>query len=307
MPTILLFGCNGQVGSALQKSLQSLGDVIALDRNNSQFCGDFTNPEAIATTIREIKPSVIVNAAAYTAVDKAESEPELAFLINAETPGILAQEAETLGAWLVHYSTDYVFDGSGTRPWQETDMPNPLNVYGTSKLQGERNIAASCSRYIVLRTSWVYAAQGNNFAKTMLRLAQERESLSVVNDQIGAPTGAAQLAELTATIIPKLMHDENLAGLYHAVAAGETSWYDYARFVIDCARKRGVAIKVKDTDIVPVASDQFPTPAKRPCNSRLDTSKLRRAFDLDLSPWQVGVEEMLDTIGAKNDFLADKL
>lgn len=292
--TILLFGCNGQVGSELQKSLQPLGKVVALDVDSSEFCGDFTKPEAIAETVRRVKPDVIVNAAAYTAVDKAESEPELAFLINAQTPCILAQEAGNIGAWLIHYSTDYVFDGSGVQPWKETDTPNPLNVYGASKLQGERNIAANCSRHVILRTSWVYAAQGANFAKTMLRLAQERDALSVVDDQIGAPTGAKLLAELTANIIPKLMHDESLAGLYHAVAAGETSWYDYARFVIDSARKQGAAIRVKDENILPVGSDQFPTPAKRPANSRLDTGKLREAFDQELPPWQMGVKQMLE-------------
>ncbi len=292
--TILLFGCNGQVGSELQKSLQPLGKVVALDVSNSEYCGDFTKPEAIAETIRRVKPDVIVNAAAYTAVDKAESEPELAFLVNAQTPGILAEEAEKIGAWLIHYSTDYVFDGAGIQPWKETDTPNPLNVYGASKLQGERNIAANCSKHVILRTSWVYAAQGANFAKTMLRLAQERESLSVVDDQIGAPTCAKLLAELTANIIPKLMHDASLAGLYHAVAAGETSWYDYARFVIDGARRRGIAIKVRDENIRPVGSDQFPTPAKRPANSRLDTGKLREAFGQELPPWQIGAKQMLE-------------
>lgn len=294
--TILLFGCNGQVGSELQPSLQPLGKVVALDVNSSEFCGDFTKPEAIAETIRRVKPDVIVNAAAYTAVDKAESEPDLAFLVNAQTPGILAQEAENIGAWLIHYSTDYVFDGSGDQPWKETDAPNPLNVYGASKLQGERNIAANCSKHVTLRTSWVYAAQGANFAKTMLRLAQERESLSVVDDQVGAPTGAKLLAELTANIIPRLMQDASLAGLYHAVVAGETSWYGYARFVIDCARKQGIAILVKDENILPVGSDQFPALAKRPANSRLDTNKLREVFGLQLPYWQIGVEEMLEDI-----------
>jgi dTDP-4-dehydrorhamnose reductase len=291
--TILLFGCNGQVGSELQKTLPSLGNLIAVDRQHRQFCGDFTKPEAIAETIRQIKPDVIVNAAAYTAVDKAESEPELASLVNAQTPGILAKEAEKNGAWLVHYSTDYVFDGSGMQPWRESDTPNPLNVYGASKLQGERNIIANCSKHIILRTSWVFAAQGNNFPKTMLRLAQERDTLSVVDDQIGAPTSAKLLAELTADIIPRLMQDESLAGLYHAAAAGETTWYGYARFVIDCARKYGVSIKVKDENIRPVGSDEFPTPAKRPANSRLDTRKFREAFSLELPYWQAGVEEML--------------
>lgn len=292
----LLFGCNGQVGGELQKTLSSLGNVVALDVDSTEHCGDFTKPDAIAETIRSIRPDVIVNAAAYTAVDKAESEPELAFLVNAQTPGILAQEAEKLGAWLIHYSTDYVFDGSGGEAWKETDAPNPLNVYGASKLQGERNIAASCSKYIILRTSWVYAAKGGNFAKTMLRLAQERESLSVVDDQIGAPTGARLLARLTADVIPKAMQNPGLSGLYHAVAAGETSWYGYARFVIGGARQRGVAIKVRDENVRPVTSSQFPTPAKRPANSRLDTSKLEQAFGIKLPDWQTGVAEMLDDI-----------
>jgi dTDP-4-dehydrorhamnose reductase len=292
----LLFGCNGQVGGELQKTLSSLGNVVALDVDSTEHCGDFTKPDAIAETIRSIRPDVIVNAAAYTAVDKAESEPELAFLVNAQTPGILAQEAEKLGAWLIHYSTDYVFDGSGGEAWKETDAPNPLNVYGASKLQGERNIAANCSKYIILRTSWVYAAKGGNFAKTMLRLAQERESLSVVDDQIGAPTGARLLARLTADVIPKAMQNPGLSGLYHAVAAGETSWYGYARFVIGGARQRGVAIKVSDENVRPVTSSQFPTPAKRPANSRLDTSKLEQAFGIKLPDWQTGVAEMLDDI-----------
>lgn len=292
----LLFGCNGQVGGELQKTLPSLGNVVALDVDSTEHCGDFTKPDAIAETIRSIRPDVIVNAAAYTAVDKAESEPELAFLVNAQTPGILAQEAEKLGAWLIHYSTDYVFDGSGGEAWKETDAPNPLNVYGASKLQGERNIAANCSKYIILRTSWVYAAKGGNFAKTMLRLAQERESLSVVDDQIGAPTGARLLARLTADVIPKAMQNPGLSGLYHAVAAGETSWYGYARFVIGGARQRGVAIKVSDENVRPVTSSQFPTPAKRPANSRLDTSKLEQAFGIKLPDWQTGVAEMLDDI-----------
>lgn len=292
----LLFGCNGQVGGELQKTLSSLGNVVALDVDSTEHCGDFTKPDAIEETIRSIRPDVIVNAAAYTAVDKAESEPELAFLVNAQTPGILAQEAEKLGAWLIHYSTDYVFDGSGGEAWKETDAPNPLNVYGASKLQGERNIAASCSKYIILRTSWVYAAKGGNFAKTMLRLAQERESLSVVDDQIGAPTGARLLARLTADVIPKAMQNPGLSGLYHAVAAGETSWYGYARFVIGGARQRGVAIKVRDENVRPVTSSQFPTPAKRPANSRLDTSKLEQAFGIKLPDWQTGVAEMLDDI-----------
>lgn len=293
---ILLFGCNGQVGSELQKTLPALGDVVALDVDSAEHCGDFTKPDDIAGTIRRIRPDVIVNAAAYTAVDRAESEAELAFLVNAETPAVLAREAERIGAWLIHYSTDYVFDGSGERPWQESDAPNPLNVYGASKLEGERNIAAACSRYVILRTSWVYAAQGGNFARTMLRLAQERDSLSVVDDQIGAPTGARLLAALTAQIIPRVMENPALAGLYHAVAAGETSWYGYARFVIECAKKRGTAIRVRDENIHAVGTDQFPLPARRPANSRLDTGKLRAAFGIELPDWKTGVAELIESL-----------
>jgi len=293
---VLLFGKHGQVGHELQSTLQALGEVIALDVDGTEGCGDFSRPDDVIATVRRIKPNIIVNAAAYTAVDQAESEPELARIINATTPGTLAVEAEKLGAWFVHYSTDYVFDGSGDVPWQETDTPAPLNTYGKTKLEGEQLIATACKRHLILRTSWVYGAHGNNFAKTMLRLAQERDTLSVVNDQIGAPTGAKLLAALTANLIPQLVQNPRLAGLYHAVAAGETSWYDYARFVIEYARKRGIAIKVKDEHFLPVGSYQFPTPAKRPANSRLDTRKLCNAFKLDLPPWQVGVEEMLGYI-----------
>lgn len=293
---ILLFGCNGQVGSELQKSLQPLGNVVSLDVTSTEFCGDFTQPEAIAETVRRIKPDVIVNAAAYTAVDKAESEPELAFVINAKTPGVLAEEAEKIGAWLIHYSTDYVFDGSGDQPWQETDAPAPLNTYGKTKLAGEQLIAAACKKHLILRASWVYGAHGSNFAKTMLRLAHERDSLAVVDDQVGAPTGAALLAQLTADIIPRLIANSNLAGLYHAVAAGETSWYGYARFVIRYAKEHGVAIKVADENITAVSSEQFPTPAKRPLNSRLNTTKLRHAFSIHLPDWQTGVVQMLESL-----------
>lgn len=297
---ILLFGCNGQVGSELQATLLTLGDLVSLDIDSKDLCGDFANPEGIARTVRQIRPDVIVNAAAYTAVDKAESESEIAFQINADTPAVLAREAEQIGAWLIHYSTDYVFDGTGETPWKESDTPNPLNVYGASKLKGERNIADHCSRYVILRTSWVYAEKGGNFAKTMLKLAKELESLSVVNDQVGSPTGARLLADLTAKIIPVVMHDPSLAGLYHAVASGETSWYDYARFVIKSARARGLELKVKEEHIYPVASDQYPTPARRPANSRLDTDKFREAFGINLPDWKIGVAELVENIEIGN-------
>lgn len=291
---ILLFGKNGQVGYELQQSLHALGHVTALDIESQDFCGDFSRPDELAETVRRLQPDIIVNAAAYTAVDKAESEPELARTINATAPSVLAREAEKLGAWLIHYSTDYVFDGSGDKPWQETDTPAPLNVYGQTKLEGECLIAAACKKHLLLRTSWVFGSHGNNFAKTMLRLAQERDSLSVVNDQVGAPTSAAMLAQLTADIIPQLETNPDLAGLYHATASGEVSWYGYARYVIQYARAHGMNIKVQEDNIHAVSSDQFPTPAKRPCNSRLNTSKLQHAFKVQLPDWQHEVSKMLD-------------
>lgn len=293
---ILLFGKNGQLGRELQRSLQRLGQVIALDVDSPEHAADFSQPQALVNTVRALRPDIIVNAAAYTAVDRAESEPELARAINADAPGVLAAEAERLGAWLVHYSTDYVFDGSGERPWRETDRPAPLNVYGRTKLAGEQEIAAVCTRYLILRTSWVYGVHGSNFARTMLRLAQERDTLAVVDDQIGAPTGAAWLADLAATVIPLLERDSGLAGLYHAVAAGETSWYGYAKLVIGEARAMGVPVKVKDAHIRAVGSSEFPAPARRPLNSRLDTGKLQAAFDIKPPDWQTGVIEMLHKI-----------
>ncbi|MDO9166328.1 MAG: dTDP-4-dehydrorhamnose reductase, partial [Rhodoferax sp.] len=229
---ILLFGKNGQIGWELQRSLAPLGELIALDRHNADRCGDLGNPQGLAATVQEVRPDVIVNAAAYTAVDKAESEPELAGTINALAPGVLAQEAARLGAWLVHYSTDYVFDGSGTRPWTEADTPAPLNVYGRTKLEGEQLIQAVGPQHLILRTSWVYAARGGNFAKTMLRLAQERERLTVIDDQFGAPTGAELVADVTAHAIRHLLKHPEDAGLYHLAAGGETSWCGYANYVL---------------------------------------------------------------------------
>ncbi|OHC20202.1 MAG: dTDP-4-dehydrorhamnose reductase, partial [Pseudomonadales bacterium RIFCSPHIGHO2_02_FULL_60_43] len=269
---ILLFGKNGQVGWELQRSLAPLGELVALDADSRELCGDFTDLDGLIQTIRAVAPDVIVNAAAHTAVDKAESEPELVRTINALAPGMLAREAQRCNAWLIHYSTDYVFDGSGEQPWRETDAAAPLSVYGATKLEGEQLIRQSGCKHLIFRTSWVYGARGGNFAKTMLRLAQERDSLTVIDDQIGAPTGADLLADVTAHAIRAARPE--LSGLYHLVAAGETSWHGYAGFVLDHARRAGIALKVAPDAIQPVPTSAFPTPAKRPLNSRLDTAKL---------------------------------
>jgi dTDP-4-dehydrorhamnose reductase len=301
---ILLFGMDGQVGWELQRSLAPLGELIALDAHSTNLCGDFTNLEGIAQTIRSVMPDIIVNAAAHTAVDKAESEAELARTINALAPGVLAQEAKRIGAWLIHYSTDYVFDGSGDQAWLETDTPAPLSVYGKTKLEGEAAIRASECKHLIFRTSWVYAARGANFAKTMLKLAQERDTLNVIDDQIGAPTGADLLADITAHAIRTVTQDPEptarYIGIYHLVAAGTTSWHGYANFVIEFARQAGMSIKLPAAAIEPVPTSAFPLPAPRPKNSRLDTSKLSRIFNLHLPHWQAGVSRMLnETIDRK--------
>ena len=290
---ILLLGKGGQVGWELQRSLSVLGQVTALDFDSTEHCGDFSNPAGLADTVRALRPDIIVNAAAHTAVDKAESEPDLARTLNATAPGVLAQEAARLGAWLVHYSTDYVFDGSGTRPWVETDAPAPLSVYGRTKWEGEQLIAQSGAKHLILRTSWVYAARGGNFAKTMLRLAQERERLTVIDDQWGAPTGADLLADVTAHAIRHLQQCPQDAGLYHCVAAGETNWHLYAKYVLAQAQKAQAAIELKATEVAPVPTSAFPTPARRPHNSRLNTQKLQATFGLTLPHWQQGVARML--------------
>ena len=293
---ILLLGKGGQVGWELQRSLSVLGQVTALDFDSQELCGDFANPEGVRDTVRQLRPQVIVNAAAHTAVDKAESEPEFARLLNATTPGLVAEEAARLGAWLVHYSTDYVFDGSGTRPWVETDTPAPLSVYGATKLEGEQRIQQSGCQHLILRTSWVYAARGGNFAKTMLRLAQERERLTVIDDQWGAPTGADLLADVTAHAIQHLQQHPEQAGLYHCVAAGETTWNAYAKYVLSRASIENSAIKIIANEVAPVPTSAFPTPAARPHNSRLNTAKLQTTFGLQMPHWQAGVARMLAEI-----------
>jgi dTDP-4-dehydrorhamnose reductase len=297
--TILLFGKNGQLGWELQRSLAPLGEVIALDAKSLDYCGDFTNLDGLAQTIRTIVPDIIVNAAAYTAVDKAESEPELARIVNALAPAVLANEAQRIGAWLVHYSTDYVLDGGGETPKLETDVAAPLSVYGQTKLESESAIVASGCQHLIFRTSWVYAARGGNFAKTMLKLAQERDALKVINDQIGAPTGADLLADVTAHAIRKALISPEVHGIYHLVASGETSWHGYASFVIEYARQAGVEIKVTSDEIQAVTTAVFPTAAQRPLNSRLDTKKLENTFDLVLPTWQSGVTRLLAEILGK--------
>ena len=293
---ILLFGKNGQVGWELQRSLAPLGELVALGSSgHAGLCGDLSDLAGLAETVFKVKPDVIVNAAAYTAVDKAESEPEQARLINALAPGVLADEAQKLGAWFVHYSTDYVFDGSGGQFWQETDATGPLNVYGRTKLEGEQAVTR-CAKHLIFRTSWVYAARGANFAKTMLRLAQEREQLKVIDDQIGAPTGAELIADVTALALRAVLQKPEQAGIYHLAAGGEVSWFDYARFVIEQARQRGLPIKVAPEAIEPIPTRAYPLPAKRPHNSRLDTRKLKQSFDLVLSDWRVGVTRVLGEV-----------
>lgn len=306
---ILLLGCEGQVGWELQRSLAPLGELVALgrdaSRNPQSLCGDLSQLDALAETVRTVRPQIIVNAAAHTAVDRAEKEIDLARTVNALAPGVLADEAQRLGAWLVHYSTDYVFDGSGTRPWCEDDPTGPLSVYGRTKLEGERAVQR-CERHLIFRTSWVYGARGGNFAKTMMRLARERETMQVINDQWGAPTSAELLADVTALALHHALSGaggvssetsgRNLAGTYHLCAAGCTTWYEYAKYVLALVAAASHAIEMVVKEVKPVPTSAFPTPAQRPHNSRLDSSKLQNTFGLHLPSWQTGVLRMLNEI-----------
>lgn len=291
---ILLFGKTGQVGWELQRSLAPLGNVIALDVHSADYCGDFSNPQGVAETVRRIRPDVIVNAAAHTAVDKAESEIEFAQLLNATSVEAIAKAASEVGAWVVHYSTDYVFPGTGTTAWRETDETAPLNVYGETKLAGEKALQQKCPKHLIFRTSWVYAGKGNNFAKTMLRLAKERTEMSVINDQYGAPTGAELLADCTAHAIRVAQNKPDVAGLYHLVAGGTTTWYDYASLVFAEARNAGIELALTDLKAVPTSA--YPTPARRPGNSRLNTEKFQHNFGLVLPQWEMGVKRMLNEL-----------
>lgn len=297
---ILLFGKNGQVGWELQRSLAPLGELVALDRAGAQgLGGDLGDLDGLERTVRAVQPQVIVNAAAYTAVDRAETDTATARRINAEAPQVLARAAVQQGALLVHYSTDYVFDGSGERPWREDDATAPLSIYGQTKREGELAIQASGCPYLILRTSWVHAARGGNFARTMLRLATEREELKVIHDQVGAPTGADLLADVTAHAVRQLMRQAippEAWGIYHLTAAGSASWFDYACFVLAHAQARGRVLKVGPQQVQAIASSDYPTPARRPLNSRLDGTRLQETFKLTLPPWQAGVARLLDEI-----------
>ena len=299
---ILLFGKNGQVGWELQRSLAPLaskGELVALGTDSQELCGNLADSAGIRKTVQTVKPDMIINAAAYTAVDKAEKEFQLAQTINAHAPAVLAEEVGRLKAWLIHYSTDYVFDGSGDQPRIETEAAKPLNVYGKTKLAGEQSIIESNCRHIILRTSWVYATYGNNFIKTILKLAQERDHLQIVDDQIGAPTGAELIADVTAHIVRILRnHTDNstVSGLYHLTAQGCTSWHGFANFILRQAATADVSLKTTPGNLYSIASADYPTPAIRPLNSRLNSEKLQQTFNLCLPEWQDGVLRTLTEI-----------
>lgn len=298
MRKILLTGKNGQVGWELQRTLATLGEVVAVDRQTM----DLANPDSIRKVIREVKPHLLVNAAAYTAVDKAESEPELAMAINGTAPGIMAEELKRLGAGIVHYSTDYVFDGTKNSPYTETDQPNPLNVYGNSKLAGERAIQAVGVPHLIFRTSWVYGARGKNFLLTILRLAKERDALKVVDDQVGAPTWSRMIAEATSQVLaqvfsPITVHTSSIAdvsGIYHLGCGGQTSWYGFAEALLECASPSvGRASTAK---LVPITTAGYPLPAKRAPYSVLSSQKLVKVYGIVLPSWHSALEQCMDDV-----------
>ncbi|PKH20167.1 dTDP-4-dehydrorhamnose reductase [Enterobacterales bacterium CwR94] len=288
---ILLLGKNGQVGWELQRALLPLGELIALDSKSSEYCGDLAQLEGLRQTVRTLKPDVIVNAAAYTAVDKAETDREQARLINAQAVAVLAEEAAAIDALFVHYSTDYVYAGEGKKPWSESDITSPINTYGQTKREGEEAIERCCRRYLIFRTSWVYAAKGNNFARTMLRLAKERAELSIINDQFGAPTGAELIADTTAHAIKYERQQGEVSGIYHLAAAGVTNWHEYATFVFDIAKEQGVELKLQTAHAISTAD--YPTQAARPLNSRLQLGKIENTFELKMPEWKIGVKRVL--------------
>ena len=298
---ILLLGKDGQVGWELQRALAPLGELCALGRAEA----DFTDPESLRAVVRAFDPDVIVNAAAYTAVDKAEADAATAHNVNAVSPGVLAEEAAAGNAWLVHYSTDYVFDGTKEGAWVETDAVNPLSVYGRTKYDGEQRIAATGARHLILRTSWVFAPRGGNFAKTMLRLAKERETLNVVADQHGAPTGAELLADVTALALHRIAvpgtDAQHLSGVYHLAAAGSTTWHAYAQHVLAQAQSHGAELKAGPDAVQPIAASAFPTPAARPANSRLDCSKFSASFGVHLPDWRHHVNRLIAELSAQGN------
>jgi dTDP-4-dehydrorhamnose reductase len=292
---ILLIGKNGQVGFESQRALAPLGEIVAVDFPEC----DLTNAESIRAVVRASAPQAIVNAAAYTAVDRAESEPAVARAINAIAPAILGEEAVRIGARVVHYSTDYVYDGTNAGRYVEQDATNPLCVYGATKRDGDVALAASGAQHFIFRTSWVFGAHGANFVKTMLRLAAERDKLNVVADQIGAPTSAALIADVTAHVLAQTIYRPEAdmpSGVYHAVAGGETSWHGFAQAIVRGATSRGVSLRMPPEAIRAITTTEYPLPAKRPANSRLDTTRLRQTFGLVMPHWQAGLDHVLSQI-----------
>jgi dTDP-4-dehydrorhamnose reductase len=295
---IVLLGKEGRVGWELQRSLLTVGDLIASEQHEL----DLECLDDVRRWVCRCKPEIIVNAAAYTAVDQAESEPEKVRRINAEAVGVLAEEANRLNAWLVHYSTDYVFDGEKNAPYEEGDLPNPLSVYGRTKFEGEEHIRQCHAKHMIFRTSWVYAGRGNNFAKTILRLAKEREKLSVIDDQHGAPTSAELIADVTALALHRAVQNgshRDLAGTYHLVARGETSWHGYAQYILTVARERGIKLKTAPEEVYPIQTEAYPLPAKRPRNSRLSVSKLTKIFGVHLPDWHIHVNRLIEELASQ--------
>ena len=289
---ILVTGKNGQVGFELQRSLITLADVIPIDTHDC----DLSDPSATRETIRTVKPDIIINTAAYTAVDQAESDPDQARSINAVCPGILGEEAVKINALVIHFSTDYVFDGDKNAPYSEIDTPNPINVYGRTKLEGEEALRSSGAENLILRTSWVAGSHGNNFVKTILGLAAERNQIDVVSDQFGAPTTASLLANAAANLVHLYLLDAEKVplGTYHLTAQGKTSWYEYSKFIVEQARRLNYKLKLTPENIFPVTSSNYPTPARRPANSCLNTSLIRKTFNIYLPDWQIGIEHLLE-------------
>jgi dTDP-4-dehydrorhamnose reductase len=295
---ILLLGKGGQVGWELQRSLAVLGELYAYDHPEI----DFAQPESLRALVQKIQPDFIVNSAAYTAVDKAESDAETARLVNAESVKVLAEEAKNLNAWVIHYSTDYVFDGTKVGQYLEDDATNAQSVYGKTKCQGEELLRQTNPKHLIFRTSWVYAARGGNFAKTMLRLAKDKTELNVVADQIGAPTSAELLADVTALAIQKIRQSDNagnLAGTYHVIASGETSWHEYAQFVFELALARGAKLSLTPAQVKPIPTEAYPVPAPRPKNSRLNTQKVQQVFNIELPDWRYHVTRLLDELAGQ--------
>lgn len=299
---ILLFGKNGQLGWELQRSLLPLGQVLSVGRKDVNM----EDMNALSKCVQQFQPDIVVNAAAYTAVDKAESEPEKAYLINSEAVGVLASEANKYNAWLVHFSTDYVFDGKKSSPYDEEDKSIPLSIYGKSKLGGEKLIQKNHTKYLIFRTSWVYGAHGHNFAKTILKLAKEKEELKIINDQFGAPTSAELIADITALALFKIgqtTNFEDYRGIYHLTASGETSWHGFAQAIIERAHLyKNIRIRTLPESVKTITTNEYPVAATRPKNSRLTTSKLCKKFNVYLPDWHYHMHRLIDELGVKEVF-----